>query len=113
LTATRPYSSSRVGGWGLGVNAEIERACFAAYQCKVASIGQGPSLPRIRKANEVWNHLQVESVRIDAVVPDSVVLHLVPAWDVDLQLELCIKGKQLVYAGQYLQYPVDGYREAK
>jgi hypothetical protein len=102
-----------IEAWDPGLKTKIEEACFANYAQKMASIGSNPSLPRIRKASEVWKHLTVESLRIDARVDDIVVLHVVPAWDVDLQMELCIKKGQLVYAGQLLLYPVDGYARAK
>jgi hypothetical protein len=97
--------------WGPAIKKQIEHACFANYKDKIAAIGLNPSLPRIRKPNEIWKHLEVESIRIDACVDDTIVLHVVPAWDIDLQIELCIKGDQLVYAGQFLLYPVDGYSD--
>jgi hypothetical protein len=95
--------------WGPALKKTIEEACFANYKDKIKSIGLNSSIPRIRKANEVWKHLEVESIRIDACVDDTIVLHIVPVWNIDLQIELCIKGDQLVYAGQFLLYPVDGY----
>jgi hypothetical protein len=95
--------------WGPVLKKKIEEACFANYKNKVASIGMNPSLPRIRKPNEVWKHLEVESIRIDARIDDAIVIHVVPAWDIDLQMELCIKGDRIVYAGQFLMYSVDGY----
>jgi hypothetical protein len=95
--------------WGSTLKKIIEEACFANYKEKIASTGHNSSIPRICKANEVWKHLKVESIRIDACVDDTIVLHLVPEWNIDLQMELCIKGDQLVYAGQFLLYQVDGY----
>jgi hypothetical protein len=95
--------------WGPALKKKIEDACFANYQQKIASIGMNPALPRIRKPNEVWKHIEVESVRIDARIDDTVVIHLVPAWDIDLQMEICIKGDRIVYADQFLMYPVDEY----
>jgi hypothetical protein len=95
--------------WGPALKKKVEEACFRNYKDKIASIGMNPSLPRIRKANEVWKHLEIESIRIDARVDDAMVIHVVPTWDFDLQMELCIKGNQIVYAGQFLMRPVDGY----
>ena len=99
--------------WGPGIKKKIEQACYANYQNKIASVGMNPALPRIRKPNEVWKHLEFESVRIDASGTDTIVLHVIPAWDVDLQMELCIKEDRIVYAGQFLQYPVDGYGDRR
>ena len=108
VDVNRHPAIKQIKSWGAGTKKLIEEACFANYKDKVASIGLNPSLPRIRKANEVWKHLTVESVQIDACVDDAIVVHLVPAWDIDLQMELCIKGSKLVYSGQFLLYPVDG-----
>jgi hypothetical protein len=99
-----------IAKWGTDLKGKIEDACFANYQEKVASIGLGPSMPRIKKPTDVWKHLEIRHVRIDAGVKDTVVLYVVPAWDIEEQMEWCIKGHdQLVYVGQFLQYPVDGY----
>jgi hypothetical protein len=98
-----------ITSWGPAIKKTIEEACFANYKDKIETIELNSSIPRIRKANEVWKHLKVESIRIDACVDDTIVLHIVPEWNIDLQIELCIKGDQLVYAGQFLLYPVDGY----
>jgi hypothetical protein len=98
-----------IESWGTKVKPAIAEACFANYQAKIAMIGKNPNLPRIRKASEVWKHLQFESIRIDTAVPDTVVLHLIPAWDIDEQIEICIKKDRIVYAGQFLMYPVDSY----
>jgi hypothetical protein len=98
-----------IANWGPAIKKKVEEACFANYKAIIASIGLSPSIPRIRKPNEVWKHLEVESIRIDACVGDVVVLHLVPSWNIDLQIELCIKGDEIVYAGQFLSYPVDAY----
>jgi len=102
-----------IKNWGPALKTKIEESCFANYKNKIASVGLNPSLPRIRKPNEVWKHLTVESIRIDACVDNIVVLHIIPAWDIDLQMELCIKDNQIVYAGQFLLYAVDAYPEAK
>jgi hypothetical protein len=59
----------------------------------------------------VWKHLEVRHIRIDPAARDTVVVYVVPAWDIDNQMEWCIKGRdKLVYAGQFLQYPVRDYR---
>jgi hypothetical protein len=101
-----------IQSWGPAIKKKIEAACFANYKDKIASIGLNPRLPGIRKPSEVWKHLEIESIRIDARVDDAIVLHLVPDWDVDLQIELCIKDEQISYAGQFLLYPVDAYGQA-
>ena len=99
--------------WGPSLKTKIEDACFANYTKKIASIGMSSALPRIRKPNEVWKHVEFESVRIDARIDDVVVIHLAPAWDVDLQMEICIKGDRIVYAGSFCMYSVDGYEKRK
>lgn len=88
---------------------QIEEACFANYQEKADSIGL-ETLPKIRQAAQVWRHMKILSIRIDPTVMDRVVVYVVPAWDEDEHLEWCIEGgDKLVYVGQFLGYPVDGY----
>jgi hypothetical protein len=111
VDVNRHPAMKQIKNWGAGIKKIIEDACFANYKDKVASIGMNPSLPLIRKPNEVWKHLTVESVRLDAVVDNRLVVHLVPAWDIDEQMELCIEGDRLVYSGQFLLYAVDGYKD--
>lgn len=99
-----------ISRWGAGLKKKIEEACFASYQDKIESIGMSPGLPTIRRPNEVWKHLEVRHVRIDALVPDTVVVYVVPDWDLSEHIEWCIKGQnQLVYVGQFLGYSVNGY----
>jgi hypothetical protein len=99
-----------ISQWGEGLKNKIADACFAQYRDKVASIGQAPSLPRIRQATEVWKHLEIREVRIDASIPDTVVVYVIPAWDIDEQMEWCTRGRdELVYVDQVLYYRVDGY----
>lgn len=87
-------------------------ACFADYRDKVDSIGP-ESLPRIRRPSEVWKHLEFRHVRIDSTVKDTVVIYVVPDWDAEEHMEWCIRGTdQLIYVGQFLGYPVNGYRKA-
>ena len=77
--------------WGPDLKRKIEEACFADYRDKVASIGP-ESLPRIRRPNEVWKHLEVRHVRIDPIVKDTVVVYVVPDWDEEVHMEWCIRG---------------------
>ena len=98
-----------IAGWGAPMKKKIEEACFANYKEKINAIGMNRSLPRLRKPSEVWKHLKVQSVRIDARVDDAAVLYLIPDWDIDLQLEICIENDQIVYCGQVLVYTVDSY----
>jgi hypothetical protein len=98
-----------IAAWGPELKRKIEEACFAHYRNKVESIGP-ESLPKIRRPNEVWKHLEFRHVRIDPTVKDRVVVYVVPDWDEEEQMEWCIRGTdRLVYVGQFLGYPVDGY----
>ena len=98
-----------VAQWGPELKRKIEEACFGNYRDKVESIGP-ESLPRIRRPSEVWKHLEIRHVRIDPSVKNRVVVYVVPDWDEEEQMEWCIQGTdRLVYVGQFLQYPVDGY----
>jgi len=98
-----------LGKWGPGLRKQIEEACFANYQGKLASIG-AETLPKIRQPSQVWKYMKVQSVRIDSTVMDRVVVYVVPEWDEEEQMEWCIEGAdKLVYVGQFLGYPVDGY----
>ena len=98
-----------IAKWGPALRKKIEDACFADYREKVASIGPG-ALPAIRRPAEVWKHLEFRHVRIDPTVPDTVVLYVVPAWDEEEHHEWCVRGAdELVYLGQFLGLPVDGY----
>ena len=102
-----------IAQWGPELKQKIEEACFANYCDKVASIGP-ESLPRIRHAKEIWKHLEFRHVRIDPNAKDIVVIYLVPAWDEDEHMEWCIQGTDnLIYVGQFLGYPVNGYRNAR
>ena len=95
--------------WGPKLRKQIEEACFANYQEKLASIG-AEALPKIRQPSHVWKHMKIQSVRIDTTVPDRIVVYVVPDWDEEEHLEWCIEGAdRLVYVGQFLGYPVDGY----
>jgi hypothetical protein len=102
-----------IAQWGPELKQKLEEACFANYRDKVASIGS-ESLPRIRRAREIWKHLAFRHVRIDPNVKDIVVIYLVPAWDESEHMEWCIQGTdKLIYVGQFLGYPVNGYRNAR
>jgi hypothetical protein len=95
--------------WGPKLRKRIEEACFAQYRKKVDSIGPG-LLPKIWQSSQVWRHMKIQSVRIDPAVMNRVVVYVVPAWDIDEHLEWCVEGAhKLVYVGQFLGYPVDGY----
>jgi hypothetical protein len=95
--------------WGPKLQEQIEEACFANYQDKLASVGLG-TLPKIRQPSHVWKHMEVRSVRIDPTVPDRIVVYVVPEWDDDEHLEWCVEGvDKLVYVGQFLGYAVDRY----
>jgi PP-loop superfamily ATP-utilizing enzyme len=98
-----------IAEWGSALKRKIEEACFAEYRQKVASIGP-ESLPRIRRASEIWKHIEFKQVRIDPNVTDTVVFYVISTWDQDEHMEWCIRGTdQLIYVGQYLGYPVGGY----
>ena len=98
-----------IAAWGPELKRKIADACFADYQDKVSLIGP-ESLPRIRRSAEVWKHLEVREVRIDPTVADTVVVYVVPDWDESEHMEWCIRGTdEVVYVGQFLGYPVDGY----
>jgi Domain of unknown function (DUF6985) len=98
-----------LGKWGPKLKTQIEEACFANYQNKVASLGP-ETLPKIRQPSHVWKHMNVQSVRIDPTVMDRLVVYVVPDWDEDEHLEWCIEGaEKLVYVGQFLGLPVHGY----
>jgi len=91
---------------------KIEDACFADYRDKLEAIGP-ESLPRIRSPKDIWKHLEFCHVRIDPTVKDTVVIYVIPSWDEDEQMEWCIRGTdKLVYVGQFLSYPVNGYGKA-
>src|SRR6476620_1797087 len=77
--------------WGPQLQHQIEQACFANYQAKLASIGP-ESLPKIRQPSHVWKHLTIESIRIDPAVMDRVVVYVVPGWDESEHMEWCIEG---------------------
>jgi hypothetical protein len=95
--------------WGPKLRKQIEDACFANYQDKLASIGP-KALPKIRQPSHVWKHMKVQCVRIDPTVPDRIVVYVVPDWDESEHMEWCIEGiNKLVYVGQFLAYPVDRY----
>jgi hypothetical protein len=101
-----------IARWAPGLKQQIQEACFADYRDKVAAIGP-ESLPRIRRPSEVWKHMTVRHVRIDPTVKDAVVIYVVPDWDEEEHMEWCVRGTdQLVYAGQFLGYPVSGYGKA-
>jgi hypothetical protein len=54
--------------------------------------------------------LEIQSVRIDGSIPDTAVVHVIPAWDIDEQMEWCIRGRdELVYVGQFVLYHVERY----
>lgn len=99
-----------IAEWGLELKRKIEEACFLSYREKVASIGP-ESLPRIRRANEIWKHLEIRHIRIDPSVKDIVVIYVIPAWDESEHMEWCVQGTdKLIYVGQFLAYPVNGYQ---
>jgi PP-loop superfamily ATP-utilizing enzyme len=102
-----------IARWGPELKRAIEEACFANYRNKLASVGP-ESLPHVRRANEVWKQMEFREVRIDPLVNDTVVLYVVPAWDIEEHLELCVRGTdELVYVGQFLGDPVDAYGKLK
>src|SRR5258707_479458 len=53
-----------IASWGPELKRKIEQACFKDYRDKVEAIGP-ESLPKIRRPNEVWRHLEIRHVRID------------------------------------------------
>jgi hypothetical protein len=99
--------------WTEGLRTAIERACFADYLQKIEDIGaEPPTVPAIKAASQVWNHIELQSVR--AFGPNIVVVYAVPAWDEDLHHEWCIEGTDtLLYVGQFLDYSGDSYRSIR
>jgi PP-loop superfamily ATP-utilizing enzyme len=98
-----------IASWGADLKQKLEEACFADYQDKVSSIGS-ESLPKIRRPNEIWKHLEFRHVRIDPLFKDTVVIYVVPAWDESEHMEWCIRGpNELIYVGQFLNYAVNRY----
>ena len=94
--------------WTPALKKAIQDACFTHYRDKVASIGPG-ALPVIRRPAEVWKHLDVREVRIDPTVDDTVVVHVIPAWDEDEQMEWCIRGAgNWSTSGSSLDFPSTG-----
>lgn len=94
--------------WPKVIKDHLAAACFRSYQDKVASIGT-ESLPRIRRAAEVWKHLTIRCIQISPKFPESLLVYVVPVWDESEHMEWCIKNGKVVYVGQFLGYSPDGY----
>ena len=103
-----------ISRWTDRLRSAIERACFADYLQKIEDIGaEPPTVPVIKTASQVWNHIELQSVR--TIGPSIVVVYAVPAWDENLHHEWCIEGiDTLLYVGQFLYYysSSDGYRSS-
>lgn len=97
-----------IENWPKSLKNDVEEACFRMYQDKVEMIGT-ETLPRIRRAAEVWKHIVVDCIRIDPKIKDAMVIGIKPAWEVEHDAELCIRKNKLVYAGQFLFYPPNTY----
>src|SRR5688572_4712678 len=95
-----------IAAWGPELKQKIEEACFADYCDKVEAIGP-ESLPKIRRAKEIWKHVEIQHVRIDPNVKDRVAVYVVPDWDQSEHMEWVIQGTdKLVYVGQFVGWPV-------
>lgn len=99
-----------IATWSKDLKQHLEEACFRSYKAKVEAIGP-ESLPRIRQASHVWKHLQIQQISIDPTIPDALVVYVIPAWDESEHMEWCIDNGRLVYVGQFLSYPPDGYSD--
>src|SRR5687768_4370287 len=71
---------AKIKDWPKDIKDQLAAACFRSYQDKVASIGS-ESLPRIRRAAEVWKHVTIRAVLISPAVPESLLVYVVPVWD--------------------------------
>lgn len=103
-----------ISKWTDRLRIALERACFADYLQKIEDIGaEPPTVPAIKTASQVWNHIELQSVR--AIGPNVVVVYAVPAWDENLHHEWCIEGTDtLLYVGQFLDYDSgDAYRSIR
>jgi hypothetical protein len=71
-------------------------------------VGEPPTVPVIKQPSEIWQHVDIKSVRAQG--PDLIVVYAVPEWDFDEQHEWCIRGtEELVYVGPFLDYSPAGY----
>jgi hypothetical protein len=113
LTGEEHRALGNMAKWSQGLQNSIERACFANYLEKVEAIGaEPPTVPVIKRPGDVWKHIQIKSVRPQGA--DLVVVYVEPSWDDTLHLEWCIQGTdRLLYVGQVLCYPADGYEGIK
>jgi hypothetical protein len=111
LTGEEHIALRSMRDWTAGLRTSIERACFADYLEHVEAIdGQPPTVPVIKRPSEVWEHIQVRSVRPQGA--DLVVVYAEPSWDDNLHHEWCIQGNdRLLYVGQFLGYSADSYGE--
>lgn len=98
--------------WGPEMKSTFQDACFQNYKEKVDMIGP-EGVPKIRKASEIWKHIEFIHARIDPDVKDTVVFYVVPTWEESEHLEICIKGERVVYIGQFLNYSVGYYEKMK
>lgn len=99
---------SSVAEWDVALKKTLELACFADYLCKVFEVDAQPGdFPALLHPKDVWNHIEVVSVRPHC--PDIVVVYAVPAWQPALHHEWCIKGVELIYVGQVLCFEGDSY----
>jgi hypothetical protein len=111
VTGEESQALAEISNWTDSLKVAIERACFANYLEKIEDIGvEPPTVPVIKFPAEVWNHIEIESVRAQG--KDLVVVYVVPAWDIDLQQEWCVEGtSKLHYVGQFLDYSPEAYRD--
>lgn len=99
-----------IENWPKEMKDQLAAACFRSYQDKVKMIGL-EALSRIRRPSEVWKHLSIRSIQISPVIPDCLLIYVVPAWDESEHMEWCIQKGKVVYVGQFLGYPPDGYAD--
>lgn len=103
--------------WPETLKIAIERACFADYlslieatDCVPRDLGAGQNPIVINSPEQVWQYIDVKSVRVEA--SDYQVVYAIPAWSYDLQHEWCIRGNErLIYVGQVLGYSADAYED--
>ena len=103
--------------WQENLKIAIERACFADYLSLIEATGcvpydfdtgQEPIL--ITSPEQVWQHIDVKSVRVEN--SDYQIVYAIPAWSYDLPHEWCIRGNEsLIYVGQFLYYSANGYED--
>ena len=97
-----------IGSWRPELKQELQEACFRSYQDKVKSIGR-EGVPRIRRAAEVWRHIDIQQIVIDPTVDNRLLVYVVPDWDESEHMEWCIQDGEVVYVGQFLGYPLESY----